>query len=97
MICHDYSYYAAWGIDKPIVVGEYYTATSETAPYNSIYRTSYWYANNYAGAWAWSLFPNQVSDRMGMDFAAIKAFAAQHGDLGPARLSTATPFPTTTE
>jgi hypothetical protein len=88
MICHDYSYYAAWGIDKPIVVGEYYTATSETTPYNSTYRTSYWYANNYAGAWSWSLFPNQSSDGMDVDFIAAKAFAAQHSDIGPVSLRT---------
>jgi len=86
IICHNYSYYAAWGIDKPIVIGEYYTATSETSPYSSAYRNSYWYAKNFAGAWAWSLFPTQSSDGMETNFTAIRAFAAQHSDLGPASL-----------
>ncbi|MEO7910937.1 MAG: hypothetical protein ABIV47_14940 [Roseiflexaceae bacterium] len=97
IICHDYSYYAAWGIDKPIVIGEYYTATSETPLYSSIYRNNYWYAKNYAGAWSWSLFPGQSSDGMVTDFTAAKAFAAQHSDFGPISLSIATPSPTATE
>jgi hypothetical protein len=83
MICHDYSYYAVWGIDKPIVIGEYYTATPDTSPYNSAYRNNYWYANNFAGAWAWSLFPGQSSDGMATDLTSIKAFAARYSDFGP--------------
>ena len=88
IICHDYSYYAAWGVDKPIVVGEYYTGTPETSPYGSSYRNAYWYASNFAGAWAWSLFPNQSSDGMEIDVAALKTFTTEHGDIGPASIST---------
>jgi hypothetical protein len=84
LICHDTAYYAAWGIDKPIVVGEYFTGTAETAPHSSADRLSFWYASGYAGAWAWSLFPEQTNDRMAVDLAAAAVFAAQHDDIGPA-------------
>jgi hypothetical protein len=85
MVCHDYDYYAAWGIDKPIVIGEYYTATASDSPYNSTYRHNFWYSSNYAGAWAWSLFPDQTADRLAIDFLAAQVFAAQYRDIGPAR------------
>jgi hypothetical protein len=98
IICHDYSHYAAWGINKPIVIGEYYTATPETSPYSSTYRNNYWHANNYAGAWSWALFPDRTTDQLAIDFTAARAFAAQYSDFGPASVSAppagpATPAP----
>jgi hypothetical protein len=83
LICHDEAYYAAWGIDKPIIVGEYFTGTAKTSPHRSADRLSHWYASGYAGAWAWSLFPAQTSDRMAVDLAAAATFATQHDDIGP--------------
>lgn len=89
--CHDAAYYTAWGIDKPIVVGEYYTGGPESSPGGSAERIGYWYASNYAGAWAWSLFPDKTADRLAVDFAAARAFAAQHDDIGPVGEAAAAP------
>jgi hypothetical protein len=83
MLCRTYDDYAAWGIDKPIVIGEYYTATIGETPFTSAYRYNYWYTKQYAGAWAWSLFPAQTTDQMAIDFSAAGAFAAQYRDIGP--------------
>jgi hypothetical protein len=95
VICNHYSHYAAWGIDKPIVVGEYYSATLDTAPHSSTYRNNYWYTNGFAGAWSWSLFPDRTHDQLETDFAAAAGFSAEHNDFGPAMWSTPTANPTT--
>ncbi len=83
MLCRTYEDYAAWGIDKPIVIGEFYTATNGEPPFTSAYRYDYWYTKYYAGAWAWSLFPAQTADQMAIDVSAAGTFAAQYRDIGP--------------
>lgn len=83
IICHNYDYYAAWGVNKPIVVGETFTGTSTTSPYSSTYRYNYWYDNGFAGSWAWSLFPGRTSDGMKIDLTAAATFASKHTDFGP--------------
>ncbi len=93
MICHNYSYYSAWGVTKPIVVGEFYSGTSATTPTSSN-RYDYWYNNGYAGAWAWSLFPSHTSDGLQIDFTAATNFASQHADIGPIAGFSSTPTPT---
>src|SRR5581483_7109461 len=96
LICNKASFYQTeYGIDKPIVVGEFPTETSTTTPYNSTYRLNDWYTNGYAGAWAWSLFPNQTSDKLQIDMAAAQSFAQLHTDVGPqASGISSTPTPT---
>ena len=41
---------ASYGLDKPLVIGEFFAASSVDA----LQRHEDWYAKGYAGAWAWS-------------------------------------------
>lgn len=68
-----------FGVNKPIVIGEMYTG----ADVNSLDRLNHFYENGYAGAWAWSLFPERTFDGMAIDMNAYATFAGQHADLGP--------------
>ncbi len=96
MMCHNYAYYSTWGVNKPIVIGEYYSGTSTTTPYSSSTRLNYWYNNGYAGAWAWSLFPSRTSDNLAIDMNAEGTFNTSHTDIGPIVGSVQTPTPTPT-
>lgn len=95
--CHNYSFYASQGITKPIVIGEFYTGDNTTNP-TSLQRYNYWYNSGFAGAWGWSLFPNQTSDKLAVDLAASKTFASTHTDIGPVTVTIVpnTPIPTPT-
>lgn len=68
-----------YGLDAPLVIGELY-AGSDVDPGN---RLNTFYNAGYAGAWAWSLFPDHTSDHQAIDLAGARGFAGQHTDLGP--------------
>jgi hypothetical protein len=55
---------------------------SGTTPAN-IARLQQWYDHGYAGAWGWSLFPDNTADRFPTDLAALKAFDQLHPDTSP--------------
>ncbi|MGE3077132.1 MAG: hypothetical protein AB7N24_20580 [Dehalococcoidia bacterium] len=91
-MCTDYSTVkATYGLDKPLVIGEFYASSSV----NPLQRYDDWYAKGYAGAWAWSLLTDRTSDGLSVDLSAAKAFAAKHTDLGP-KNSGSTTAPTAT-
>jgi hypothetical protein len=82
-----------YGLDKPVVIGEFFAGSS----INALQRHEDWYAKGYAGAWAWSLLTNRTSDGMTVDLAASKTFASRHSDVGPKGSATSpTPTPTAT-
>jgi hypothetical protein len=90
--CTDYpALKAKYGLDAPVVIGEYYAGSDVDA----LKRHEDWYAKGYAGATAWSLFADRTHDRMAIDFAAAATFAGRHGDIGP-RSGGAPPPPTAT-
>ncbi len=60
-----------YGLDKPIVIGEFYAGPDIAAAD----RFRYWYDNGYAGAWAWSLFPSHTFDELEIDLNAATQFA----------------------
>lgn len=91
MICNNYDHYASWGVNKPIVVGEFYTADGTSSPYSSDYRLKYWFDNGFAGSWAWSLFPDRTSDKLAVDFSAEKNFSLSHAEVGPHSNTVTTP------
>lgn len=68
-----------YGTDKPIVIGEFY-AGSEVDAEDYLQQ---FYDRGYAGAWAWSLFPERTDDGMRIDERAVARFVATHGDIGP--------------
>lgn len=78
--CNDYNFYATkFNINKPIVVGEFYAGADADA----LARFNDFYNRGYAGAWAWSLFPDKTSDKMAVDFNSALYFAASVPDAGP--------------
>ena len=90
--CTDYaSVAAAQGLDRPLVIGEFFGASSV----DSLQRDEDFYAKGYAGAWAWSLFPGSTSDGMTVDLNASKTFTSRHADVGP-KGSGSSPTPTAT-
>jgi hypothetical protein len=60
-----------YGLDKPIVIGEFYAGPDTDAQA----RFRYWYDNGYSGAWAWSLFSSRTQDGMQIDLGGATAFA----------------------
>lgn len=79
--CTDYaSVQAKYQLDAPLLIGEFY-AGPDTDAYD---RFSDFYDKGYAGAWAWSLFPERTQDGLSIDFDALAEFSAAHADdLGP--------------
>lgn len=69
----------ALSLDGPVVIGEFFAGRSVDARQ----RFEAWYDQGYAGAWAWSLFPDRTSDRMQIDFEAARSFADDHADVIP--------------
>lgn len=83
-ICTTYAALAARDqLDAPLVIGEFY-AGSDAQAGNPEDRWQYWYTNGYAGAWAWSLFPDHTNDKMSIDFTAVRAFTARHPQFAAA-------------
>ena len=90
--CTDYATLKAkYGLDAPVVIGEYYSGSGADA----LKRHEDWYAKGYAGATAWSLFSQRTHDLLAIDFTAAATFAGRHGDIGP-RSSGAQPTATAT-
>ncbi|MBI2765297.1 MAG: hypothetical protein HYX53_05205 [Chloroflexi bacterium] len=99
--CRDYSEVKAqYGLDKPLVIGEFFSGAGQVA----IDRWENFFAKGYAGAWAWSLFPEKTSDKMAVDLAAAGTFASRHlnvvgprvaggSELSPPPTATATSIP----
>jgi hypothetical protein len=71
----------------PIVAGEWVAngSQSKVAPTDPLARWRYWYDNGYAGAWPWSLFPENTDDHLWIDLEAAATFSREHADLGPHR------------
>lgn len=72
---------ALYGTTKPIVIGEFQEGSGTTSANTS--RLNQWYAKSYAGAWGWSLFPNNTNDKLPTEFTALTTFNGQHSDIGP--------------
>jgi len=81
MPARDYSSVKAqYGIDGPLVVGEFFSGTGQAA----VDRWETFYTRGYAGSWAWSLFPEKTADKMAIDFAAASTFTQRHASVvGP--------------
>jgi hypothetical protein len=78
--CTDYaSLRLTYGLNRPVVIGEFYADTSV----DSAARYEDFYAKGYAGAWAWSLLPERTSDNLAIDFEAARGFGAGVDDIGP--------------
>jgi len=78
--CTDYdSVVDRFDLDAPLVIGEFFAGASTDA----LQRFEDWYAKGYAGAWAWSLFPNRTEDKLSVNLDAAGTFANRHADVGP--------------
>jgi hypothetical protein len=79
-MCTDYATVKArYGLDKPLVIGEWYSDSGSAASQ----RFQAWYNKGYAGAFPWSLFSSRTYDGMQIDMNAATTFANQHNDIGP--------------
>lgn len=76
-ICSSYSAIAdTLDIDRPIVIGEYYAGEG----IDVAERVESLYLKGFAGAFAWSLLPDQTTDQFAIDLDAIAAFAEARSD-----------------
>jgi Cellulase (glycosyl hydrolase family 5) len=66
---------------KPIVIGEFDQGLGSASANTD--RLNQWYNKGYAGAWGWSLFPENTGDLIPIDAVALTNFHAQHSDIGP--------------
>jgi hypothetical protein len=66
---------------KPIVIGEFQQGSGTTAANTA--RLQQWYDQGYAGAWGWSLFPNNTGDHFATDLVALSNFDHLHADTSP--------------
>jgi hypothetical protein len=89
-VCTDYpTLVTKYGLDRPLVIGEMYAGNDTAGRFTTFFQ------RGYAGAWAWSLFPNQTSDRLAVDLTQATTFAAAKGSrIGPRAGSQTVPFPT---
>jgi hypothetical protein len=71
------------GTSLPIVVGEFY-AGDDVDPAT---RMQDWYDKGFAGAFAWSLFPERTEDQLGFDVAVLRSFAGNIAENGPSGAS----------
>ena len=72
---------ALYNTTKPIVIGEFDQGLESSSANTA--RLNQWYTKNYAGAWGWSLFPENTGDGIPTDFVALTNFNSQHSDIGP--------------
>jgi len=70
---------AAYGIDKPVVIGEFFASDAV----DSKERYADFYRKGFAGAWGWSLLPDRTQDKLGIDLNAAREFANSHEGVGP--------------
>ena len=88
-LCTDYTTIQnQYQLDKPLIIGEYFAGPGATyiipgSNGGSLERMHAWYNKGFAGALAWSLFPERNHDGMTVDFDAANQFGAQPNDLGP--------------
>ncbi|MCC6237538.1 MAG: hypothetical protein IT299_08180 [Dehalococcoidia bacterium] len=86
--CRDYASIASgYRTSLPVVIGEWDAPDSATTDE----RWRHWYDSGYAGAWAWSIFPEKTNDRIAFGYASARAFASSHALTGTA--ATAAPPP----
>ncbi len=72
-ICTDYpTLEKKYGLDAPLVIGEFYAGPDIDA----LARLQQFASKGYAGAWAWSLFPDHTSDKMAIDLPAYRKFTS---------------------
>lgn len=77
--CRDYASIASgYGTSLPVVVGEWDAPDNGTTDE----RWRHWYDSGYAGAWAWSIFPEKTNDRIAFGYASARAFAASRALTG---------------
>ena len=69
-----------FGLDAPLVIGEFYLGPDIESPH---IRLEDFYSKGYAGAWAWSLYPESTYDKLEIDWNSVRIFAGRHADLGP--------------
>jgi hypothetical protein len=93
-MCTDYSSVRdKYRLDRPRVIGEMYAGSDVGA----LSRFEQFYDKGYAGAFAWSLFPERTSDAMAMDLTGSQLFAGSHTEVGPKNVGgTTTPTATPT-
>ncbi len=63
------------------MIGEFAQGLGSTSANTA--RLNQWYSKGYAGAWGWSVFPENTGDGIPTDFAALTTFNGQHSDIGP--------------
>ncbi len=79
--CRDYASIASgYGTSLPVVIGEWDAPDHATTDE----RWRHWYTAGYAGAWAWSIFPEKTNDRIEFGYASARAFASSHALTGTA-------------
>ncbi len=78
--CTDYAAVRSrYGIEVPVVIGEFYAGTDTDA----LQRFTDLFDKGFAGAWAWSLFPEKTDDKLNVDLAAVAEFSSTRDDVGP--------------
>lgn len=88
--CTDYAaVQARYGLDRPLVIGEFYADSSVDAAQ----RYADFYSKGYGGAWAWSLLPDHTNDKLAVDPAATLSLFQQHADAGPRSSGGGSPSP----
>ncbi len=75
--CTDYAAVRErYGLDAPLVIGEFYGG----ADVDARARYEEFYAKGFAGAWAWSLWPERTDDRLAIDLNAAREFSRAHAE-----------------
>src|SRR5581483_10020712 len=78
--CTDYStVQSRYSLDAPLIVGEFYAGPDTDAGQ----RFEDFYHKGFAGAMAWSLFPDNTTDHLAIDLTATSSFSRSHQDTGP--------------
>jgi hypothetical protein len=80
-ICRTYAdVKAKSNLDAPLVIGEMYLGADVTDAHLQLDDL---YVKGYAGTWPWSMFPDNTSDKLAIDWNSMRIFAGRHADLGP--------------
>lgn len=79
-----------YDLDKPLVLGEFYAGANANFVLGGqdrgpLGRLNAWYDKGFAGAYAWSLFPEKTDDRLAIEWSSATTFGATHPDAGPKR------------
>jgi len=78
-----------YGINAPIVIGEFYAGSDVGGDT----RYQQFHDLGYAGAWAWSLFPERTNDGMTIDLDGLASYASRYSNIGPSSASSPTVMP----